>query len=101
MKIQFGYILKDLRKSKNLSQQELANYLCISRPTYLRFEKNLVEAPLSKLFELSELYQLDVVKLISKDQLKRTKQKKNKKLLITNEMHHVKQMVDLAVHLTG
>lgn len=64
MNIQLGQILKKLRKQQNLNQQEVANYLFVSRPTYIRYERNLVETPLSKLFALSSLYNFDMVDLV-------------------------------------
>lgn len=79
MKIQFGYILKELRKSRNLNQQDLANHLCISRPTYLRFENDIIEAPLSKLLELTKFYKVDVVKMVIRSQAKIKKMKTTRK----------------------
>lgn len=64
MTIQLGQILKKLRKQQNLNQQEVANYLFVSRPTYIRYERNLVETPLSKLFALASLYNFDMVDLV-------------------------------------
>lgn len=64
MNLEIGQILKDLRKCHNLKQQYVASILCVSRPTYVRYELNEVETPLSKLFGLARLYQFDIVDLI-------------------------------------
>ena len=64
MKIEIGSILKRLRKKQKINQADLARILSISRPTYLRYEKNSIEIPLSKLFELAKFYQLDIADLV-------------------------------------
>ena len=64
MHFELGQILRKLRKEQHLKQQEVANFLFISRPTYIRYEKDEVEMPLSKLFELSSLYGCDISDLV-------------------------------------
>jgi transcriptional regulator with XRE-family HTH domain len=64
MNLELGQILKKLRKDHSLKQQDVANFLCISRPTYIRYERDEVETPLSKLFELADFYQFDIVDLV-------------------------------------
>ena len=64
MNLAIGRILKKLRKEQRLKQQYLADYLFVSRPTYVRYESDIVEMPLSKLFELSLLYRIDIADLI-------------------------------------
>jgi len=64
MNLELGQIIKRLRKTNNLKQQSVADYLCISRPTYIRYERNEVEMPLSKLFDLALLYDFEITVLI-------------------------------------
>jgi len=64
MNLELGQIIKKLRKINDLKQQSVADYLCISRPTYIRYERNEVEMPLSKLFDLASLYDLEIIVLI-------------------------------------
>lgn len=62
--MEIGCILKRLRKKQRINQADLAKYLLVSRPTYLRYEQNTIEIPLSKLFEVAKFYKLDIVELI-------------------------------------
>jgi transcriptional regulator with XRE-family HTH domain len=64
MKLCLGSTLRRLRKERNLNQKDVANFLSISRPTYLRYEKDLLEIPLSKLMELTGLFHFDLPILI-------------------------------------
>lgn len=56
--------LRFLREEAKLTQSEVAEHLCVSQAAYSRLEKGEVEIPLSKLFILSELYELPLHKLI-------------------------------------
>ena len=64
MNLAIGQILKKLRKNQHLKQQDVADYLFISRPTYIRYERDEVEPPLSTLFELASLYQFEITDLV-------------------------------------
>jgi len=82
MKILAGNTLKNLRKQHRFSQIQLANFLMISRPTYERYERDIVEIPLSKLCAIAKLYQIEPTELIisllkSKIALHRTNNGKN------------------------
>jgi transcriptional regulator with XRE-family HTH domain len=65
MKLGLGSTLKELRKERNLTQKNVALFLRISRPTYVRYERDLREIPLSKLIELTGLFHFDLLELIS------------------------------------
>jgi transcriptional regulator with XRE-family HTH domain len=54
--IKLGSTLVKFRKQKGCSQKELAEALLISRPTYIAWENDNGEMPLSKLFLLSCFY---------------------------------------------
>jgi len=77
MKIEIGSILKKLRKKQKVNQADLAKYLLISRPTYLRYEQNTIEIPLSKLFEVAKFYKVDIVDLIRLIEIEKNKKDLN------------------------
>ncbi|MCR8561064.1 helix-turn-helix domain-containing protein [Mucilaginibacter sp. BJC16-A38] len=64
MKIPIGHILKFLRKKNNLSQNIIAEYLVVSRQTYVRYELNIVELTVSQIFLIGSFYNLDIKELI-------------------------------------
>ena len=49
--------LIELRKNKNLTQKEIANYLKISRTTYSAYEQNANTPDIDTLKKLAEYYQ--------------------------------------------
>ncbi|WP_307531105.1 helix-turn-helix transcriptional regulator [Pedobacter sp. W3I1] len=57
-------VLLVLRTKRNLSQQQVADLLFISRSTYNKWENDIGEVPHSKLFLISEVYQISIQKLI-------------------------------------
>ncbi|RZJ92608.1 XRE family transcriptional regulator [Pedobacter frigidisoli] len=70
MKFLIGDTLRILRKKRDLSQQEVADFLCISRPTYVRYEHNIVEPNLTQFANLAQLYNIglkEIIDLISVD----------------------------------
>ena len=56
--------IRALREHARLTQAQVAEQLRISQAAYCRLEKGEVEIPLSKLFVLSELYELPLHALI-------------------------------------
>jgi len=56
--------LRYLREQAGLTQSEVAEHLCVSQAAYCRLEKGEVELALTKLFVLSELYQVSLHQLI-------------------------------------
>ena len=48
--------LKDLREDRDLSQQEIADYLVMKQPQYSRYERGLRDIPTDVLIRLSRLY---------------------------------------------
>ena len=74
MKIEIGCVIKMLRKKQKVNQAELAKYLLISRPTYLRYENNKIEIPLSKLFKLADYYKINFMELMKLIELEKKQQ---------------------------
>lgn len=48
--------LKDLRQDKDLTQQQVADYLNMDRSVYRRYESGLREIPVWAVIKLAELY---------------------------------------------
>ena len=53
--MKFGDRLKELRKEKGLTQDDVAQYLGVSRPNITQYEKNLYDPSLDTLEKLSKL----------------------------------------------
>ncbi|NWL88666.1 XRE family transcriptional regulator [Paenibacillus sp. 79R4] len=52
--------IRDLREDKDLTQQQLADYLNISQATYSRYESGNLDVPSSVLIKLSEFYNVNI-----------------------------------------
>lgn len=48
--------LKDLREDRDLSQQEVADFLGMKQPQYSRYERGLRDLPTDVLIRLSRFY---------------------------------------------
>ena len=58
--------IKNLRQDFDLSQQQVADYLKISRSAYSNYENNLREIPIEVLSGLADLYHTSVDYLIGR-----------------------------------
>ncbi|WP_114496979.1 helix-turn-helix domain-containing protein [Fontibacillus phaseoli] len=52
--------IRDLREDRDLTQQQLADYLNISQATYSRYESGNLDVPSSVLIRLSEIYSVSI-----------------------------------------
>lgn len=59
--------LIDIRKRKNFSQQEVADYLGITRQAYCNYENDKREASYETLLQLSELFDVSVDEILGND----------------------------------
>ena len=48
--------LRDLREDRDLSQQQVADYLSMKQPQYNRYERGLRDVPTDVLIKLAKLY---------------------------------------------
>ena len=64
----FGHVLSEVRKSMNVTQEELAERSGLSRAYISRLERNINDPQLLTVFKLSEGLHIDIVVLISKYQ---------------------------------
>lgn len=58
---QIGKILKEYRKEKNITQEELANFSGLSRVGIVKLENNFPDIKLSTLIKISSLLGFDLV----------------------------------------
>lgn len=61
-----GKRIKTLREDKDLSQQEMANILSITRSAYSNYENSLREVPLAVLSQIADFHQTSVDFLIGR-----------------------------------
>lgn len=59
-----GNNIKKIRKENNLTQRQLADYLKICESSISKYEKGTTDIPISKLGELSKIFNIPVVKLL-------------------------------------
>lgn len=52
--------IRDLRESKNYTQQQLADYLNVSQTTYSRYENGVLDIPSNILKKLASFYQVTI-----------------------------------------
>ncbi len=52
--------LRDLREDRDLSQQQVAEFLGMKQPQYNRYERGLRDVPTDILIRLAELYRTSV-----------------------------------------
>lgn len=71
--------LRDLRKDKDLTQQNIADYLHINQRTYSRYENNQRMIPYEILSALADLYATSVDYLIGRTDEKKPYPKGKKK----------------------
>lgn len=58
--IQIGEKLKELRKAENLTQQQLAGKLKISRVNYTRYENGSVRPDYETLIKIADFYDISL-----------------------------------------
>ena len=82
----FGKILQDLRKEKNISQEEIAEVLNVSRQTISNWENSKSYPDLLILLKLCEIYNISLDNLLKDDKdllnsIKKEKKQKNKLII--------------------
>ena len=60
MKVYLGKNLKELRIERGYTQKQVADLLNINSVTYLHYEKDQREPPLSLLADMAKLYEVSV-----------------------------------------
>ena len=65
--IKIGNKLKELRKFENLTQQQLADRLNISRVNYTRYETDAVRPDYETLVAIADFYDVSIDELFGRD----------------------------------
>ena len=71
-KVMTAQAIQELRKTKKLSQKEVAAYLNIPATTYNTYESGRTEPPIEILVRLSHLYSIPIDLIVSRDRTYRT-----------------------------
>jgi transcriptional regulator with XRE-family HTH domain len=66
----FAVRLKELRKDKGLTQDDMAEFLCIKRQTYSAYERQISLPDINILYKLSEFFGVSLDYLIGKSEKK-------------------------------
>ncbi len=62
---QFAIRLKRIRQNRNLTQQEVANYICISRSAYSYYECAKSQPKIETIIKLSEILKVNLEFLLT------------------------------------
>jgi len=62
----FSKRLLELRKQHNMTQRDVANYLSIAQPSYIRYENGTAEPTLDNLVRLADLFDVSSDYLIGR-----------------------------------
>ncbi len=65
--LQIGKKLKELRKSENLTQQQLADILNLSRVNYTRYETDAVRPDYETLIAIADFYKISLDELFGRE----------------------------------
>ena len=69
-KEQYGLLLRELRNSKKKTQQQIADYLGITRGAYSHFENGRNEPDIETLINLANYYEISLDKLLGRKDIK-------------------------------
>ncbi|WP_316771105.1 helix-turn-helix transcriptional regulator [Pedobacter frigiditerrae] len=58
--MKIGFILKELRSLKGVSQQKIADLLNIERSTYCKWETDMIVVNVNRLQDIATIYGLDL-----------------------------------------
>ena len=83
-----GEFLKTLRKEKDLTQEELADKMNVSRRTVSRWETGSNLPDLSILVELADLYDVDMREIFNGERKNETMDKDLKETMLHPSMHY-------------
>ena len=62
--------LKDLRHSKGLSQENIANIIGVTQPCITKYEKGIIEISISNLYKFSKEFKVPICELCGKKEKK-------------------------------
>lgn len=65
-----GEILKNLRKSKKITQKQVADIINVSQQTYAKYENGMIEPNVENIFALSKYFNVSTDYLLGRDEKK-------------------------------
>ena len=80
--IKIGALLRELRKEKNLSQEQLAEQFNVSSRSVSRWENGNTMPDISLLIELADFYDIEIRELLSGERKRETMNKDMKETLV-------------------
>ncbi len=92
--IKVGSFLRELRKEKNLTQEQLAEIFQVTNRTVSRWETGSNMPDISLLLEIAEYYQLDVREILNGERNAPTKEESNAKVEDHAKLQEVAAYVD-------
>ena len=96
-----GYFLRELRKTKGLTQEQLAEHLNVSGRTVSRWETGTTMPDLDLLIELADLYDIDIRELIDGERKNEEMDKETKDTLKKVADYAEKEKKMLAERMCG
>lgn len=84
MNIKIGKILRELRKQKSLSQEQVAEYLCISQSSYARIERGKSHSWTNHIHQICKAFEITPEELLTNFFLPDKTQESDK--IITNQL---------------
>lgn len=62
--------IKDLREDRDITQQAIADYLCVAQNTYCNYENGRHQIPIALLIRLAEYYNVNMDYLLGRTDVK-------------------------------
>ena len=94
-KIMTAQVLQELRKTKKMSQKEVAAHLNIPATTYNTYESGRTEPPIEILVRLSHLYGMSIDFIVQRDRTYRTADDLSKQIAeYQNQLAELDQMIE-------
>lgn len=100
-KLVIGSVLKRHRIQHGYTQNEIADFIHVSRPCYSSWENDYHEIPLSKLLQLAECYDLDFMPFIAEIIQEDSKVHNNQENLIAKQITNLNSDINQMKKLLG
>lgn len=100
-KLVIGSVLKRHRIQHGYTQNEIADFIHVSRPCYSSWENDYHEIPLSKLLQLAECYDLDFMPFIAEIIQEDSKIHNNQENLIAKQITNLNSDINQMKKLLG
>lgn len=89
--------LKETREARGYTQDEIANYLGVSRPTYTRYEQGTRECSFETLKKIADFFDVSIDYLLGREISSNHPDPKVSKLLTDNDIDKIQLVKDLSI----